>query len=114
MKIKIASACFVIGALLAPLALHAAESNGGDGDRAHPKAFVKDSFITTKIKARLAEERPGSLARVKVDTRGRGTVTLSGSVRSRDEAERAVSIARATDGVRTVSNHLRIVKRNER
>jgi hypothetical protein len=45
MKIKLAAACFVIGTLVAPFAVHAAESST-DTDRTHPKTFVKDSEIT--------------------------------------------------------------------
>ncbi|HEY8050133.1 MAG TPA: BON domain-containing protein [Ramlibacter sp.] len=108
MRFHIATSCFVLGALLAPLAALAAEPDATDTDRAHPKAFVKDSVITTKIKARLAEETPGTLARVRVDTHGRGVVVLSGKVHSKEEADRAIAIARATEGVHTVSNHMRI------
>ena len=58
MKIALATTCFVIGAALAPVAAHAAD---GDADRANPALFVKDSVITTKIKAKLAAEHPGSM-----------------------------------------------------
>ena len=111
MKLKIASACFVIGTMLVPFAALAADSTPGtDTERDHPKTFVKDSVITTKIKARLAEEKVGSLARVKVDTHGHGVVMLSGKVRSQDEADRAITIARATEGVRSVNSRMRVKK----
>jgi hyperosmotically inducible protein len=110
MKTNIASAFFVVGTLLAPFAVQAADSTASDSDRTHPKTFVKDSVITTKIKAQLAEEKVGSLARVKVDTHGHGAVMLSGKVRSKEEADRAISIARGTEGVKTVSSRMRIKK----
>lgn len=110
MKSKFASTLFVVATLLAPFAVHAADSTPSDGDRTNPKVFVKDSVITSKIKARLAEEKVGSLARVRVDTHGRGVVMLSGKVRSQEEADRAIEIARGTEGVTTVSSRMRIKK----
>ena len=100
---KIATACFVMGTILAPMAAYAADS---DTDRSKPGAFVKDSVITTKVKAKLASEHLGSLANVRVDTDKDGVVFLSGSVRTQDEADRAVVVARATDGVKSVNSKL--------
>jgi hyperosmotically inducible protein len=111
MKIKLAATCFVIGALLAPFAVHAAESNTDtDTDRTQPKTFVKDSVITTKVKAKLAKEKISSLAHIKVDTHGKGAVVLSGRVRTQEEADKAVSIARETEGVTSVKSNIRIKK----
>jgi hyperosmotically inducible periplasmic protein len=110
MKINLASTCLVIGTLLVPFSLHAADATATDTDRTHPKTFVKDSIITTKIKAKLAEEKVGSLARVKVDTHGHGAVVLRGKVRSQEEADRAIAIARGTEGVKTVTSHMRVQK----
>ena len=93
--------------MLAPLAAYPAD---GDTDRKHPTAFVKDSVITTKIKAKLAEEKMSSLAHVKVDTDANGMVVLSGTVNSKDEADKAVSLARATEGVTSVSSTLKVKK----
>ena len=109
MKIKLAAACFVIGTLVAPFAVHAAESST-DTDRTHPKTFVKDSVITTKVKARLAKEKISSLARIKVDTHGKGAVVLSGRVKTQEEADKAVSIARETEGVTSVKSKIRVKK----
>src|SRR5471030_2306487 len=92
MKIKLATACFVIGTVLAPVAAHAAD---GDSDRMHPMAFVKDSVVTTKVKAKLAEDKMSSLAHIKVDTDAKGSVVLGGNVKTREEADKAVSIAHA-------------------
>ena len=49
-----------------------------------------------------------SLAKVKVDTDSQGMVVLSGRVRSQEEADKAVSIASATEGVTSVTNKLKI------
>jgi hyperosmotically inducible protein len=79
-----------------------------DMDRSHPKAFVKDSAITSKIKAKLAAEAPRSAAHIHVDTDADGIVWLSGYARSREEADRAVAIARETERVVAVKNEIKI------
>ena len=105
MKIKLATTCFVIGTLLVPIAAHAADS---DADRTHPMTFVKDSVITTKVKAKLAGEKMSSLAQIKVGTDRQGAVVLSGKVRTQEEADKAVSIARDTEGVTSVKSNIQI------
>src|SRR5487761_1970255 len=107
MKLKLATACFVIGTLLAPAAVYAADSGS---DRAHPMTFVKDSIITTKIKAKLADEKISTLKHIKVDTDAKGAVVLRGRVKNQEEADRAASIARETEGVTSVTSHIRIKK----
>jgi hyperosmotically inducible periplasmic protein len=104
---KVATACFVLGASLAPMVAYATDT---EMDRGHPVAFVKDSVITTKIKAKLAEEHPESLKNIHVDTDANGEVWLSGTVSSRDEAKQVVTIARNTEGVKAVSSELRVQK----
>ena len=110
MNIKLATGVFIIGSLLAPMAAHAEDT---DADRTHPMTFVKDSVITTKVKAKLAAEKMKSLAHVKVDTNSTGMVVLSGKVGSQDEADKAVSIAQGTEGVTSVTSHLRVVKHKD-
>lgn len=107
MKIKLATSCFVIGTVLAPVAAFAADS---DSDRMHPMAFVKDSVVTTKIKAKLAEEKMSTLAHIKVDTDAKGAVVLGGNVKTQEEADKAVSIARATEGVTSVKSNIHLKK----
>lgn len=105
MKIKLATSFFLIGALLAPVAGYTADS---DMDRSHPKTFVKDSAITTKIKAKLADEKMSSLVHIRVDTDSNGVVWLSGTAKTKAEADKAVSIASETEGVTSVKNHIKI------
>jgi len=107
MNIKLATGVFIIGSLLAPMAAHAEDA---DSDRSHPMTFVKDSAITTKIKAKLAAEKIKSLVNIKVDTNSKGMVVLSGIVRTQEEADKAVSIAQGTEGVTSVTSKLRIKK----
>ena len=98
----IASTLIVAGALLGAGAF----AQDADMDRSHPKAFVKDSVITTKIKSKLAAEHLKSLAKIHVDTDMDGVVWLSGSAPSQDVADRAIRIAKATDGVANVKSHI--------
>ena len=96
-------ACVLAASLWAPVIGLAQDS---DADRSHPVQFVKDSAITTAIKTKLAADHPGTLARLKVDTDKDGVVWLSGTARTRQEADRAVEIARGTDGVVRVKNDI--------
>jgi hyperosmotically inducible periplasmic protein len=105
MKAKLVMTCLVCGMLLGP-----AVTMAQDSDRAHPKAFVKDSAITTEIKTKLAAEHITSLGRIHVDTDKDGVVWLSGSARTQEAIDKAVSIARETKGVKDVHNHIKIKK----
>jgi len=79
-----------------------------DTDRTHPKAYVKDSAITVKIKAKLAMEHVASLAKIKVDTDADGVVWLSGTTRTQADIDKAVSVAKGTEGVVDVHNDLKV------
>ena len=107
MKFKLATTCFVIGAVLAPVAAYAADA---DSDRSNPANYVKDSVITTKIKTKLAAENLGSAKHISVDTDKNGVVWLSGTANDQAEVDKAVTIARNTEGVKSVKNDLKIVK----
>jgi hyperosmotically inducible periplasmic protein len=107
MKYKLATSCFVIGAVLAPVVAYAEDS---DTDRSKPEHFVKDSVITTKIKTKLAAEHLGSAKHIKVDTDQNGVVWMSGTANSQDEVDKAVAIARDTEGVKSVNSHIKIQK----
>src|SRR6202790_5766148 len=107
MKYKLATSCFVIGTVLAPVAAYAADS---DTDRSKPATFAKDSVITTKIKAKLATEHLASAKHIKVDTDMNGVVWMTGTANSQGEVDRAVGIARATEGVKSRSEERRVGK----
>lgn len=108
MKYKLALTCVVIGSLLAPVLAMAADA---DADWEHPKAFVKDSAITTAIKAKVAAEHVTSLRHIHVDTDKDGVVWMHGHARTQEVADRAAEIARETDGVKSV--HSRITVKND-
>ena len=107
MKTKLATICVIIGTLFAPLMVHAAD---GDSDRKHPATFVEDSVITTKIKAKLAGDKMSSLVNVKVDTDKKGAVALSGTVKTKAQADKAVALAHETEGVTSVKSTIQIKK----
>ena len=101
MTIKIATGCFILGALLAPVAAHAADA---DQVRAQTTTFVKDTAITTKIKTRLAGEKLSSLALIKVETDRKGAVNLSGKVRTQEDADKDDVVLRAWDWSISIQN----------
>jgi hyperosmotically inducible protein len=107
MKYKLATTCFLIGTVLAPVAAYAADS---DTDRSKPVVFVKDSVITTKIKTKLAAEHPGSMKHIKVDTDMNGVVWMTGTANTQGEVDQAVAIARGTEGVKSVTSKLTVKK----
>jgi hyperosmotically inducible protein len=107
MNHKLATSVFIFGSLLASAPILAADS---DTDRAKPGTYVKDSVITVKIKAKLAQEHPGSMGHIKVDTDKNGVVWMTGTANSRDEVNEAVAIAKNTEGVKSVHNQLKVQK----
>jgi len=83
-------------------------ADDADMDRSHPKAYVKDSVITTKIKAKLATDHFMSLTRIHVDTDEAGVVWLTGTAKSQEAADEAVNMARSTEHVTSVHSDIRI------
>lgn len=70
-------------------------------------AKVDDIGITTRVKAKLAEDDAVKARNIDVDTL-EGVVTLTGKVQSWSERSRAAEIAQATSGVRSVRNLLEV------
>ena len=106
MKTKFAITCVMVATLLgSAVAIAAGDS---DSDRSSPKAFVKDSAITTKIKTKLAAEHLTSVGRIHVDTDKNGVVWLSGTARSQQAIDKAVSLARDTEHVRSVHSDITV------
>ncbi len=105
MNTKLVTTCLLAGALILPIAGYTAD---GDTDRSSPKAFVKDSVITTKIKAELAEEKLSSLVRISVDTDNKGMVVLGGNAANQNAVDKAVTIAHSVKGVTSVQNNIKI------
>jgi len=83
------------------------ESVGAAADRAGE--MLSDGGITAKIKSKMALDDTVEAREINVSTRDR-VVTLSGTVASARERERAVQLARETKGVRSVKDELRVGK----
>jgi hyperosmotically inducible periplasmic protein len=77
-----------------------------DSDTSHPGAYVSDSVITTKVKAKLAAKHMSTLTNIKVDTDNQGHVWLSGKAPTKDASDLAEMIAKDTDGVTSVHNKI--------
>lgn len=103
MKLNLPTTLIVIGALLVPVMGYAADT---DIDRSQPSSIIKDSLITTKIKAKLAAEKFTSTFKIKVETDNAGAVALSGTAPTQAEVDKAVSIVRSTEGVTSVKNEI--------
>jgi hyperosmotically inducible periplasmic protein len=108
MKTKLVTTWLLSATLLGPIVAVAAADQ--DADRSHPKEFVKDSVITSKVKAKLAAEHFSTLGKIHVDTDRDGVVWLSGHAKSEEAIEKAGQIARDTEGVRSVQNHIHVKK----
>lgn len=70
-----------------------------------------DTWITTKVKADLLATKDVSGMDIKVETVN-GVVSLSGSVDTQAEADRAVAVAKAIEGVTRVDDS-RLMVRNK-
>ena len=66
---------------------------------------VGEAALTTKIKAKMALDDSVKARAINVTTHG-SVVTLSGTVESQAERDRAMSLARETDGVTRVIDDL--------
>ncbi len=70
--------------------------------------YVKDSVITTKVKAKLAAKHMSTLTKISVDTDKDGVVYLTGTAPTKDASDLAEMIAKDTDGVRSVHNKIAV------
>lgn len=104
MKKLILSGLVAASAMVLPVAM--ADDYKADSDTAHPAAYVKDSVITTKVKAKLAAKHMATLSNIKVDTDNQGVVWLSGKAPTKDASDLATMIAKDTDGVTSVHNQI--------
>ena len=82
------------------------------GDQASGERDRPDAWVTTKVKSKLATDMDVRARDVEVDTED-SVVTLSGVVRSQQEAQEAERLARETEGVREVRNELQVATEGE-
>ena len=89
------------------LARKAAETTKTAAQRT--EAAMAEAAITAKIKSKMALDDFVKARTINVNTSGT-TVTLTGTVRSDQEHQRAVRLARETEGVTQVVDRLQIVR----
>jgi len=77
-----------------------------DSKETSVKGYAGDTAITSEVKAKLLADDIVPSRKVKVETTD-GVVQLSGTVDSQAQSDRAESIAKAIDGVKSVKNDLK-------
>ena len=102
---------FISAAILTALFVSVLGCQSASHHSAPPKEstgeYVDDSYITTKVKAAILNERTLKSAEINVET-FKGVVQLSGFVNSRSDINRAVEVARTVKGVKSVKNDMRL------
>ena len=126
MNIKLSIAALVLGGCLLPVAAYSADTtksavpanvnetpgatikDNNRADPAHRSAHpVDDSWITTKVKSKIVEDKQTRADHVDVETVN-GVVDLTGTARSKATATRHVTLARQVQGVKSVKNNIKI------
>lgn len=69
--------------------------------------YLDDSVITSKVKAKLLEDKEVSGLAVNVET-FKGVVQLSGFAETEAERQKAVQLARSVGGVKDIKNDIRL------
>ena len=68
-------------------------------------SYIDDATLTTRVKAKLAEDPVVSAMSIQVETL-KGVVQLSGFAASADERAKAEALAKSTSGVTSVRNDI--------
>ena len=120
MKNSLSTLCFAVSVFMSPIVVHAAaggidchpsdtDCHPSATDGVHPVAYVADSAITTKVKAKLAaDDKMSSLWHISVDTDSNGRVDLSGNADSKAAIDKAIALARGTEGVTSVRSTITV------
>jgi osmotically-inducible protein OsmY len=103
MKSIIGKLATLFGILFVALALGCASTAKQEGTG----EYVDDTVITGKVKSAIFAEPTLKSAEINVET-FKGVVQLSGFVSSEANQTRAVQVARAVAGVRSVKNDMRL------
>ncbi len=98
----------IVGSLLAMCVANAPLLMADESDSS-THHWVKDSAITTKVKAKLAAKHLSTLTDIKVDTDQNGVVWLSGHAPTKDASDLAAMLAKDTDGVNSVHNNIKVM-----
>jgi len=100
------AAAVLIGAIAQPALAQQPETRAAHATDAAGEA-VTDAWITTKVKTDLLATKDVAGTAINVDTKD-GVVTLSGTVKSKTEADKAISVARSVKGVTSVTSNLKV------
>jgi osmotically-inducible protein OsmY len=100
-SIKTLATVFATLVLLVTLGCAATRTHEGTGQ------YIDDSAITAKVKGSILGEPGLKSAEINVET-FKGVVQLSGFVSSRDDINKAVKLARAVNGVKSVTNNMQL------
>lgn len=84
--------------------LHVRDNDNKEGS---VKGYAGDTATTSEVKAKLLADDLVPSRKVKVETTD-GVVQLSGTVETQEQSDRAESIAKAVDGVKSVKNDLKV------
>ena len=103
---KSALCLFVAGIFIAGLGGCATDRTATERNQTMTER-VEDGWITMKIKSEFAVDKLVSATKIHVNT-DNGVVHLSGVAKNRDEANRAIQIARNVKGVRSVRNEMQL------
>ena len=96
-----------LAAMAASLVLLAASGCAVTRGQESVGAYVDDTGITTLVKARFFEDKDVAGTSISVETLN-GTVMLSGFAKSSLERNKAETIARGVNGVKSVKNEIAI------
>ena len=113
MKTRISAACAALALVLAPFTAQSADKAADKAPSKVDKALDKtnevidDAAITGKVKALYAKDKTVSALKINVDT-DKGVVKLSGNAKSKEEAAKAVEIAKSVNGVTSVKNEIAV------
>lgn len=105
MKQYLIAAAVALSPMLSLNAVAASDQQSAVGE------YIDDATITTRVKARFAEDPRVSALRISVETK-KGEVLLTGVVPSSDEKSHATDVASGVPGVSKVSNNI-VVKSGE-
>jgi len=98
-QLKYFAAFIMTFALLLSLGCASTPTKEGTGE------YIDDSVITTKVKDAIFRDPTLKSSEINVET-FKGIVQLSGFVRSQDNMDKAVEVARGVPGVKSVKNDM--------
>ena len=94
-----------LAAVVSAVALLATTGCAVVRDQQSVGSYVDDATLTTRVKAKFAEDKTVSALAISVETL-KGVVQLSGFAKSSEEKAMAARLARSTSGVVSVRNDI--------